>query len=207
MAVVYQHRRKDTNDVFYVGVGISKNRAYITNGRNSHWKTIVKKVGYEIDILIEGCSWEDACEIEKNLISCYGRYDLGLGALANQTDGGEGNVRLSPEKNKLKGEKISKSKLGKPNLKLRGRAFSEEHKNNIRLSNIGKKYSEEVNKKKGRSIEQSGSNNHMYNKIYITDGINNRTIHKHESIPDGWKKGRTLSQIRRNNSISSKKNK
>lgn len=43
MAIVYQHRRLDKNEVFYIGVGLNKNRAYSKNDRNSHWKSIIKK--------------------------------------------------------------------------------------------------------------------------------------------------------------------
>ncbi len=28
MAIVYQHRRKDTNEIFYIGIGKNTNRAY-----------------------------------------------------------------------------------------------------------------------------------------------------------------------------------
>jgi hypothetical protein len=83
MAIVYQHRRNDTNEVFYIGIGNSKNRAYELDARNRHWRGIVKKVGYQVDILIEGISWLDACKIEKGLIKDIGRSDLKLGTLVN----------------------------------------------------------------------------------------------------------------------------
>lgn len=192
MAVVYQHRRLDKNEVFYIGIGTTKERAYKKTNRNSHWKSIVKKSNYEIDILIDGCSWQDACEIEKGLIESYGRRDLGRGTLVNQTDGGEGNTKLSPQKNAAKGQKISNKKLGIPNLKLQGRSLTEEHKINLRLANLGKKYSKLINKKKGRSEEQLGEKNPMFGKMHITNGIENNTIKKDESIPVGWRKGRTI---------------
>jgi hypothetical protein len=191
LAVVYQHRRLDKNAVFYIGIGTTKARAYRKTDRNSHWRSIVSKTEYEVDILIDGCSWEDACQVERGLIEAYGRYDLGKGPLVNQTDGGEGNSKLSPEKRILKGQKIRERKQGVPNIKLRGRGLTEDHKNNVRLANIGKKYSEEVNKKKGRSEEQLGEKNPMFGRMYITDGIRNSTIKKSEVIPNGWKKGRT----------------
>jgi hypothetical protein len=97
MAVVYQHRRKDNNNIFYIGIGKSRNRAYSKINRNKHWWNIVNKTGYEVDILIEGCTWKQACDIEKGIISSYGRADLGLGLLVNLTDGGEGIYNLSRE--------------------------------------------------------------------------------------------------------------
>lgn len=90
MAVVYQHRRRDTNEVFYVGIGHSVNRAYKLNSRNRHWINIVDKVGWSVDILFEGITWENACEVEKGMITAYGRRDLGTGQLVNMTDGGDG---------------------------------------------------------------------------------------------------------------------
>lgn len=97
MAVVYQHRRKDTNTLFCIGIGKNKNRAYSKINRNKYWHNIINKAGYEVDILIDGCNWEQACEVEKGMISTYGRYDLGLGLLVNMTDGGEGFSNLSKE--------------------------------------------------------------------------------------------------------------
>ena len=104
MAIVYQHRRKDTNEVFYIGISHEKYRPYSKLSRNVTWKSIVNKHGYEVDILISGCSWEDACKIEKALIKDYGRADLELGPLVNLTEGGDG-VRLFREKNGMFGKK------------------------------------------------------------------------------------------------------
>ena len=60
---------------------------------------------------------ESAFETEKFLIKYYGRKDLGTGCLRNLTAGGEGmaSVDYSPEVR----AKMSKAKLGKPNLKHR----------------------------------------------------------------------------------------
>ena len=97
MAIVYQHRRKDNNTIFYIGVGKNKNRAYSKVSRNKYWYNIANKIGYEVDILIDGCSWKQACKVEKKMILAYGRYDLNLGLLVNMTDGGEGFNNLSSE--------------------------------------------------------------------------------------------------------------
>jgi hypothetical protein len=67
MAIVYQHRRLDTNEIFYIGIGINKNRAYSKSGRNKHWHNIINKVGYEVDVLIDGCKMSQAKYIEKNI--------------------------------------------------------------------------------------------------------------------------------------------
>lgn len=91
MAIVYQHRRKDTNEVFYIGVGKIKYRSISLAGRNNDWKNIYNTVGFEADILYEGISKKDAYNVEKGLIESYGRKDLGIGNLVNRTQGGGGS--------------------------------------------------------------------------------------------------------------------
>ena len=99
MSVVYKHIRKDTNEVFYIGIGSIK-RAHSTKGRNQYWYNIVNKAGYEVVIIKEGLSWEEACIEEIKLIKEYGRKDLNTGPLTNMTDGGDGspNVIQTEEK-------------------------------------------------------------------------------------------------------------
>ena len=124
MAIVYQHRRKDTNEVFYVGIGKDRGRAFSKIGRNYYWRNVVKKVGYESDVLIEGIDWNTACEIEKGLIEAIGRADIGIGPLVNMTNGGDGTINPSPavrEKNRLfhLGTKIRVGKLHSQESKLK----------------------------------------------------------------------------------------
>jgi hypothetical protein len=131
MAVVYQHRRKDTNEVFYVGIGFAKNRAFEVGNRNKHWSNVVEKVGYEVDVLIEGIHWEDACKVEKGLITDIGRKDLKLGPLVNMTEGGEGGAAH-------KGHLHSKEAKQKMSEAKRGRKLSEEVKKKMSESRKGK---------------------------------------------------------------------
>ena len=86
MAYVYQHTRLDTNEVFYVGVGKRKDRAHTRYGRNKYWHHIVNKVQYSIQIIAENISYQEALDLEKNLIKTIGRKDLGLGPIVNMTD-------------------------------------------------------------------------------------------------------------------------
>ena len=92
MAVVYLHKRNDTNEVFYVGIGKTPSRAFTKNNRNKHWHRVVEKYGYTIDVKVNDATYDEAIEIEKYLIAFYGRKDLGLGSLVNMTDGGEGSL-------------------------------------------------------------------------------------------------------------------
>jgi hypothetical protein len=91
MAVVYQHRRKGTKNVFYIGVGVDTSRATNKSARSEHWKRLVKKnKGFEHDILLENISYEDALKWEIYLVALYGRQNKNTGNLVNLTDGGEG---------------------------------------------------------------------------------------------------------------------
>ena len=150
MAYVYQHIRNDTNEIFYIGIGSDTEgkykRAYTKDSRNNpHWNRIVNKVGYRVEILIDGISWEEACKEEIRLIKHYGRRDLNEGTLVNMTDGGEGNLNPSIE-TRLK---ISKAHIGmkaseETRLKLRNRLVSEETKLKLKKASTGRKVSEET---------------------------------------------------------------
>jgi hypothetical protein len=97
MAIVYIHRRKDTNEIFYVGIGKKEYRASSKSRDNPYWHHIVKKYGYTIEIIFKDLSWEEACIKEKELIIKYGRKNLNTGTLVNLTDGGEGTLNVGPE--------------------------------------------------------------------------------------------------------------
>ena len=93
MAIVYRHIRLDTNEVFYIGIGKDEKRAYqIDNRRNIYWKNIVKHTEYLVEITHKDICYEEACSIEKYLISFYGRANKKEGTLCNLTDGGEGTL-------------------------------------------------------------------------------------------------------------------
>lgn len=91
MSVLYRHIRIDKQEVFYVGIGEDESRAYNKKNRTRWWKNIAKS-GYEVEILFDDLSWEEAIEKEKEFIALYGRKDTGTGTLVNMTDGGEGTV-------------------------------------------------------------------------------------------------------------------
>ena len=106
MAIVYLHKKKYTQEVFYVGIGAMPKRAYTKYKRTQLWLKIANKYGYDIEITHKDLVWEEACSIEKYLISFYGRIDIETGTLANMTDGGDGTYgRLCSKSTK---EKISK---------------------------------------------------------------------------------------------------
>jgi len=144
MAVVYLHRRLDTQEVFYVGIGKEKKRAYVTHTRTKHWKNIVNKTPYKVDIVFEDISLKEAQEAEILLIKLYGRKDLGTGNLVNFTDGGELNIgrTRSEEWRKKRSEYMSsKSSWNK------GIPWSEDFKQKRSEAYKGYKQSEERRKK------------------------------------------------------------
>jgi len=110
MAYLYRHIRADKNEPFYVGIGSDDafKRAYEKSNRNKHWRNIVKKTSYDVEIVAEGITWEEACQKEKEFISLYGRFDLGLGTLCNLTEGGEGALGM-------KHSEATKKKISKDN--------------------------------------------------------------------------------------------
>jgi hypothetical protein len=99
LAYVYRHIRLDKNEPFYIGIGSDDSgeysRAYIKKERNKYWHHVIKKSNYDVEILLEDLTWEQACEKEKEFIALYGRKDLGLGQLVNMTDGGDGLINPS----------------------------------------------------------------------------------------------------------------
>jgi hypothetical protein len=94
MAYIYRHIRLDKNEPFYVGIGSDDNfkykRACEKENRNKHWYNIVKKTQYEVEIILDNLTWDEACEKEVEFIKLYGREDLNEGILCNMTNGGEG---------------------------------------------------------------------------------------------------------------------
>jgi hypothetical protein len=105
MAVVYQHIRKDTEEVFYVGIGNTIKRAYSKSGRNKHWHNIVNKADYLVDVILKDIPIDLAKNYEELLISFYGRVDEKMGALVNMTDGGQFS---NPHKGKKRSEETIK---------------------------------------------------------------------------------------------------
>lgn len=83
---VYLHRKKTNNKVFYVGKGKGV-RPYSKSSRNRHWHHIVNKHGYTVEILKDGLTNKESCDLEIRTIKEYGIENL-----ANITHGGEGST-------------------------------------------------------------------------------------------------------------------
>jgi hypothetical protein len=171
MAIVYTHSRLLDGQVFYVGIGKNLKRAYSKFGRSSFWGDYTNKYEYTVTILHEDITWEEACEKEKELISKYGRRDLGLGFLLNMTDGGDGCFNLSLEARNRISYSHKKRGTTPPSRKglegtFLGKKHSEESKDKNRKKTIekwqlgllkGHPCSEEVKKK----ISEYNKNNNI----------------------------------------------
>ena len=114
MAYVYRHIRLDKNEPFYIGIGSDKEykRASTNTKRNKHWVNI-SKFGYEVDILFDGLTWDEACIKEKEFISLYGRKDKNKGSLCNLTDGGDGCLGRIVTFSEESKRKMSEARKGK----------------------------------------------------------------------------------------------
>ena len=139
---VYFHL-DDGGKVFYIGIG-NPERPYKKDRRSVFWKNYVEKhcvSGFPKVMLVhKNIDWASAVEHEQYWIACYGRRDLGRGALVNLTDGGEGTQRKSVSDETR--AKLSTSKKGQASRK--GAVLSNETKQKISNSNRGKVRSDEV---------------------------------------------------------------
>jgi len=163
---------KFKNEPFYVGKGKEYRHKRHLNESNlldkSHKSNLINKLinsgNYpEIVIIKDSLSENNAFELEKQLISLIGRYDLKLGPLTNKTDGGEG----------ISGYKWTDvQKLGIKNRKPSGLGLtrSEEHKKKIGDANKGKTWKDDVKRleeyKEIKKIQNKGENNPFFGKTH-----------------------------------------
>lgn len=149
MAYLYRHMRLDKNEVFYIGIGSDEEgeykRAFSKHNRSFHWKNITIKTDYQVEIILDDLTWEEACLKEIEFIKLYGRKDLNEGTLINLTDGGDGALGLIFSETHKK--KIGESNKGKHSDYI----FTEEHKKKLSDSLKGHKTSQETREKISRS--------------------------------------------------------
>jgi hypothetical protein len=128
---IYAHYTADTNEIFYIGKGVGR-RAYKRERNNSLWTNIYNKHGLKVKILFYFDNEQLSLITEKYLIKSIGRRDLGLGPLANMTDGGEGTSgRICLPKTRKKISKNRKNMFGKNNPTYDHTIFHWFHENHI----------------------------------------------------------------------------
>jgi len=152
---IYRHRRKDTGEIFYVGVGSTKKssvykRAYEKFGRNRFWNNIINKADYVVEIVYQTSIKKEALELETFMIEEYGRKCYNEGILVNISSGGEGafGVKQSKEIRRWRSKKWIGDK--NPMFGVKGKnnhrykiARSEDTKAAISRANKGKVLSNE----------------------------------------------------------------
>lgn len=194
MPYVYQHIRRDTNEVFYIGIGKSPKRMMSKNYRNKHWYNIINKTEYYGEILFENISWEEAKIKEKELIKKYGRKDLNEGSLVNMTDGGDGTCGYihteewkSQNSLRSKGKTIPEYQKDSVKKYMSNRLITEDFKRKV--SEGVKKYYDTIGRKENKKCKKEPL-------IWITkNSVNKRTCQSfiNELTKDGWVLGRTIS--------------
>ena len=102
--LVYLHKDKCTNEVFYVGIG-DRGRAYDEKSRSTCWKERIKDSYFEVEILAKNLPKKLALQLEVAMIDFYGIHNL-----VNKTKGGLGTSGYF-HTNETK-EKIRMSSLG-----------------------------------------------------------------------------------------------
>ncbi len=179
--VLYQHKRLDNNKIFYVGIR-TESRAYSKHSRNKHWNNIINKTEYKVEILKYNLSVEEAFDLEKILISWYGRNNL-----SNMTDGGDGckNLCHTIESRKKMSKSHTGKKLSKESILKRTKHFykkiinietKEIYKN---IDEILKTYND-FNKVKLRN-QLNGTTINYSNFIYLEDYKNKILIRKQDN--------------------------
>jgi hypothetical protein len=169
MAYVYRHIRLDKNEPFYIGIGSDENysRSRERYNRNGLWKIIATKSEIEVEILLDGLTYKEAQEKEKEFIALYGRKNNNTGILTNLTDGGEGTIgtviteetrkklSIAHKGNKSRtGHKLSEETRLKMSIARTGKklgAISEEHRKKLSMAKKGTKQSIETIQKRNES--------------------------------------------------------
>lgn len=186
---VYLHRKADTGEVFYVGIG-GRGRANSMSGRTAHWRNIVAKHGLKIDFVFRDVPREEAVEAEVFLIDWIGRQVNGSGPLINITDGGEGcpgrdkGKRLSADhRAKLAAAKVgtkqSVETVQKRISKTRGLKRTQEQRQALRAIALIRAQSEDYRKK--LSLANTGKMASAQARLAMSNarrGVPNKSLHK-----------------------------
>jgi hypothetical protein len=124
MYYVYQHKKADTNSIFYIGKGKGK-RAFTKCNRSQYWKNVVAKHGLKIEFVVKDVDEELAFLVEAECIDQNKK--LGI-KLINMTDGGEGTSgykHTKTHREKMTGNKFGASTWG---TSFKGKTHSDEQK-------------------------------------------------------------------------------
>lgn len=151
---VYEHRRKDTGAVFYVGKGCGQ-RAKNLHNRGRYWCNVAKAAGgINITYPVINVDEEMAFLAEMELIDAYRKRGI---RIVNISDGGEGTTGWVPEEE-------TKRKIGEAN-KHTPKASGERH------GMYGKRHSEEslAKMRESQSSREWGEKHPFYGKQHTEE--------------------------------------
>ena len=196
---VYQLRDPRSELPFYVGKGFGRRAwSHIKEIDYSHKSNTIQKIlreGYEVqvEILQDNMTEDSAFELEIQLISKYGRRDLGTGCLTNLTSGGEGSSgRILSEESKNRHKAACKAAMQKPETKSRisanskGRIVSEETRELNRVNSTGE--NNPMFGRRGESSPISGRRNIHNPETLELKLVDSREIDSY--LQNGWRLGR-----------------
>lgn len=103
---VYLHRRKDNNEVFYIGKGCG-DRIGSKQNRNRWWKHVVAKYGFTYEYVEKCLSEQSALELERELIKFYRETGHELCNISEGA-GGPSGIPCPEEKKKALSERPQK---------------------------------------------------------------------------------------------------
>ena len=177
---VYKTTHKESGK-YYIGVHSTDNIDDGYLGSGTRIKRSVKKYGedaFEREILRHFDTNVDAYSYEKKLVTLDTLKDT---LCMNMDTGGRG---------RQPGYKMSEETRRKVGDASKGRFFSKEARDKISKVHKGKSKSKETRAR--ISNAQKGEKNHMYGKMYITNGVQNDIVKKEDDIPSGWRRGRVM---------------
>lgn len=181
---VYIHKKLTNGETFYVGIFKQKKRPYSKFARNKHWHSVVAKHGYNVEILCDNLTWEEAQSMEIKIISEIGRTITNDGPLVNKTIGGDGNTaprsQESNLKRSIKQKGISKGPCSEEKKQKLSKAHKELHSKKLVTSSFI-----EFNKNHKRGQHKNARKVEMYTK----DGIYLRTFDCVQDAKEFIKKG------------------
>lgn len=122
---VYQHKTKDTNEIFYVGKG--KGYRAFSKVRNKYWHHIANKHGFKVELIKSNMTEQDALQLELELTKQ-------LKPRANICLGGGGVTGYKHGSEQLK--KLKENAKGSKNP-FYGKKHSEEFKKRLSLERKG----------------------------------------------------------------------
>ena len=125
---VYAWYLKSTGKVFHIGQGTGNRYLNTTNSRNKYFKNIIQKYSDDVAVkkLHEGLTNEEACNLERKLISDYkAKGECETNFHEGGCGGNTGNYN-SPERHE-KLSKFAKSRTGEKNSNY-GNLWSDEQK-------------------------------------------------------------------------------